>query len=277
MPTRRFSCTRLVPCRRCAPEARKQPAPALSTVLAPVDSPRYMSREAQEGRRTVISADMWSAQTTRQSDKVSTRHLAYSRHQTQAPPCIGGSLLPWRVARLLLMPWQYAGLPSSVERRPIGHTPWAMEPERHPTHSHRRQDHDHGYTETRAAHCQRLGAGSAVGVCVRVRGAGLAGVPDVCGRGAGTAAHCRPDGEGVVHGRGRDGRAAGVRAASDNPFHAVSGRAPRHHRVGILGQATLPTLDVDAAPSGQASAARTGWAACGASPWHHLSTVGASD
>src|SRR4029434_5388857 len=36
--------------------------------------------------------------------------------------------------------------------------------------------------------------------------------------------------------------------ASDNPSHKVSGRAPRHHCVGILGHATLPTLDVDADP-----------------------------
>ena len=39
-----------------------------------------------------------------------------------------------------------------------------------------------------------------------------------------------------------------LRTASDNPSHKVSGRAPRHHCVGILGHATLPTLNVDADP-----------------------------
>jgi len=49
--------------------------------------------------------------------------------------------------------------------------------------------------------------------------------------------------------------------ASDNPSQEVSGRAPHHHCVGMLGQATPPTLDADSDPIGQASAARTCWAA----------------
>jgi hypothetical protein len=51
------------------------------------------------------------------------------------------------------------------------------------------------------------------------------------------------------------------RTASDNPSQEVSGRAPHHHCVGMLGQATPPTLDADSDPIGQASAARTCWAA----------------
>jgi hypothetical protein len=51
------------------------------------------------------------------------------------------------------------------------------------------------------------------------------------------------------------------RTASDNPSQEVSGRAPHHHCVGMLGQATPPTLDADSDPIGQTSAARTCWAA----------------
>src|SRR5438046_2575682 len=39
--------------------------------------------------------------------------------------------------------------------------------------------------------------------------------------------------------------------ASDNPCDEVSGRAPRHHCVRMLGQATPPTLDADADPIGR--------------------------
>ena len=49
--------------------------------------------------------------------------------------------------------------------------------------------------------------------------------------------------------------------ASDNPSQEVSRRAPHYHCVGMLGKATPPTLDADSDPIGQASAARTCWAA----------------
>ena len=48
--------------------------------------------------------------------------------------------------------------------------------------------------------------------------------------------------------RKNNGLFRALRTASDNPSHKVSGRAPRHHCVGILGHATLPTLDADVDP-----------------------------